>query len=42
MGLEVMSETNYQKHLEKRVKEMRERMVKSKLDKIKKKKGVKD
>ena len=42
MGLDVMSETNYQKHLEKRVKEMRERMVKSKLDRAKKKKYIKD
>ena len=37
-----MEKNIYQNHLEKRVKEMRERIVKSKLDKIKKKKGIKD
>jgi len=33
-----MPEDGYSKHLEKRIKEMRERMVKSKLDRAKKRK----
>ena len=37
-----MSDTNYQKHLEKRIKELRERMSKSKLHWTKKKKDIKD
>ena len=35
---EIMPEDGYSKHLEKRIKEMRERMVKSKLDRAKQRK----